>query len=138
MIVRIDVLAIALELRRVVVAEVLGGYQGQAALGRWWLPSGLLGDGQQPGERATAILAEQLGLALEAPVLVGSRAALVAGQQQLGLVVAGAVSGGEPAPRHPASGFAARTLAELPDQCGFWHRDELALLVARYERLRAP
>ena len=36
-----------------------------------------------------------------------------------------------------ASGFAARTLAELPDQVGFWHRDDVAVLAARYERLRA-
>ena len=27
--------------------------------------------------------------------------------------------------------------AELPDQVGFWHRDDVAVLVARYERLRA-
>jgi hypothetical protein len=51
------------------------------------------------------------------------------------VVVAGA-AGGEPAPRPPASGFAARTLAELPDQVGFWHRDDVAVLAARYERLR--
>jgi hypothetical protein len=61
----------------------------------------------------------------------------VGGQHHLALVFAGAVAGGEPAPAAPASGFAARTLAELPDQTGFWHRDEIALLVARYERLRA-
>jgi ADP-ribose pyrophosphatase YjhB (NUDIX family) len=137
MIVRIDVLAIVLEARRVLVAEVVGGYHGQAGLGRWWLPSGVLADGEQPGERAAAILKELLGLELEGAVVVGTRATVVGGQHHLALVVAGAVGGGEPDPRPPASGFAARTLAELPDQAGFWHRDELALLVARYERLRA-
>jgi hypothetical protein len=50
--------------------------------------------------------------------------------------MAGAVSG-EPDPRPPVSGFAARLLAELPDQVGFYHRDEIALLASRYERLRA-
>ena len=137
MIVRIDVLALILEARRVVVAEVIGGYHGQAALGRWWLPSAVLADGEQPGEKAAAILREQLGLDLEDVVVVGTRATVVGGQHHLALVVAGAVSGGEPAPRAPASGFAARTLAELPDQVGFWHRDEIALLAARYEKLRA-
>lgn len=138
MIVRIDVLAIALELRRVVVAEVVGGFHGQAALGRWWLPSAPLADGEQPGEKAATILRQQLGLELGDAVVVGTRATVVGGQHHLALVVAGAVAGGEPDPHHPASGFAARTLEELPDQVGFWHRDELALLVARYERLRAP
>ena len=138
MVVRIDVLAIVLELRRVVVAEVIGGFHGQAALGRWWLPSGLLADGEQPGEAAAAILRRQLGLTLEDAVVVGTRATVVGGQHHLALVVAGAVTGGEPQPSDPATGFAARKLEELPDQTGFWHRDELALLVARYERLRAP
>jgi hypothetical protein len=46
------------------------------------------------------------------------------------------VVGEAPEPRPPVSGFAARTLAELPDQVGFWHRDDVAVLVARYERLR--
>ncbi len=138
MIVRIDVLPIILELRRVVVAEVIGGYHGQAALGRWWLPSGLLADGEQPAERAAAILHQQLGLALEGAVVVGTRAMVVGGQHHLALVVAGAVTGGEPAPHDPVSGYAARKLEELPDQTGFWHRDQLATLVARYERLRAP
>lgn len=135
MLVRIDALPIALELRRVVVAEVVGGFHGQAQLGRWWLPSGLLGEGEQPGAAAARIVKAQLGLELEAPVVVGSRQAKVADDWHLGLVVAGAV-GGEPALGPPASGFAARTLAELPDQVGFWHRDDLAVLVARYERLR--
>ena len=137
MIVRIDVLALLLEARRVVVAEVIGGYHGQAALGRWWLPSGVLGDGEQPGEKAIALLKAQLGLDLEDAVVVGARAAVVGGQHHLALVVAGAVSGGEPEPRPPVSGFAARPLGELPDQTGFWHRDEIALLAARYEKLRA-
>lgn len=136
MIVRVDVLPIALELRRVIVAEVVGGYHGQAQLGRWWLPSGVLGEGEAPGEKAAAILKAQLGLDLEGVVVVGTRASVVAGEHHLALVMAGAVAGGEPDPRAPASGFGARTLAELPDQCGFWHRDEIALLVSRYERLR--
>ena len=137
MIVRVDVLAVALELRRVVLAEVIGGFHGQAQLGRWWLPSGLLGEGEQPGEAAARIASAQLGLALEGLVVVGVRNAPVGPERHLGLVVAGAVSGGDPAPGPPVSGFAARTLAELPDQVGFWHRDDLAVLVARYERLRA-
>ena len=136
MIVRVDVIPVVLEARRVVVAEVIGGWHGQAALGRWWLPSGVLADGEQPGERACAIVKAQLGLELDGVVVVGSRAAAVGGEPHLALVYAGAVAGGEPAPAGPASGFAARTLAELPDQVGFWHRDEIALLVARYERLR--
>ena len=74
--------------------------------------------------------------ALEGVVIVGTRQARVADAWHLALVVAGAVSG-EPAPRHPVSGFAARTLGELPDQLGFWHRDDVAVLVSRYERLRA-
>lgn len=136
MIVRIDVLPILLEARRVLVAEVVGGYFGQAALGRWWLPCGLLGEGEQPGERAARILAEQLGLGLDGAVVVGSRPAQVGGAWQLGLVVAGAV-GGEPSPWPPVSGFSLRPIAELPDQVGFYHRDEIELLVSRYERLRA-
>jgi ADP-ribose pyrophosphatase YjhB (NUDIX family) len=134
-IVRIDVLPIALELRRVVVAEVIGGYHGQAQLGRWWLPSGSLTEGEQPGDAAIRIVKEQLGLDLEGAVIVGTRQAKVGDAWHLALVVAGAVSG-EPGPRHPVSGFAARTLAELPDQLGFWHRDDVAVLVSRYERLR--
>jgi len=136
-IVRIDVIPVVLEARRVVVAEVIGGWHGQAALGRWWLPSGVLEEGQQPGERAAALVKAQLGLDLDGVVVVGSRAAVVGGQHHLALVYAGAVAGGEPAPGPGVSGFAARTLAELPDQTGFWHRDEIALLVSRYERLRA-
>lgn len=137
MIVRIDVLPLVLEARRVLVAEVIGGYHGQAGFGRWWLPSGLLGESEQPGEAAARILRTQLGLALEAPVIVGARAADVGPDHHLALVLAGAVSGGEPAPAAPVSGYAARTLAELPDQVGFWHRDDVAVLAARYERLRA-
>jgi ADP-ribose pyrophosphatase YjhB (NUDIX family) len=135
-IVRIDVVPIVLEARRVVVAEVIGGYHRQAQLGRWWLPSGPLRDGEQPGEAAIRIVKEQLGLDLEGVVVVGTRQAKVGDELHLALAMAGAV-GGEPAPRHPVSGFAARTLAELPDQIGFWHRDDVAVLVARYERLRA-
>jgi ADP-ribose pyrophosphatase YjhB (NUDIX family) len=135
-IVRIDALPLVLEARRVVVAEVIGGYHGQAQLGRWWLPSGLLGEGEQPGDAAIRIVKEQIGLDLDGAVVVGTRQARVGDAWHLALVVAGA-AGGEPAPHHPVSGFAARTLAELPDQVGFWHRDEIALLAARYERLRA-
>ncbi len=139
MIVRVDALPLVLAAReapRVVVAEVIGGYHGQAHLGRWWLPSGSLGQGEQPGDAAIRIVKEQLGLDLDSAVVVGARQAAIGGSWQLALVVAGA-AGGEPAPRHPVSGFAARTLAELPDQLGFWHRDDVAVLVARYERLRA-
>jgi len=135
-IVRLDVIPVVLEARRVVVAEVIGGFHGQAALGRWWLPSGVLADGEQPGEKAAAIVRAQLGLELDGVVVVGSRAALVGGEHHLALVYAGAVAGGEPAPGPGVSGFAARTLAELPDQTGFWHRDEIAILLSRYERLR--
>ncbi len=137
MIVRVDVVPVVLEARRVIVAEVIGGYQGQAQLGRWWLPSGPLREGEQPGEAAARVVREQLGLALEDAVVVGTRQAKVGDAWHLALVVAGATSGDAPAPVPPVSGFAARTLAELPDQVGFWHRDEVALLVARYERLRA-
>jgi len=42
------VLGILLEARRYLVAEVLGGFFGQAALGRWWLPCATLGDGEAP------------------------------------------------------------------------------------------
>jgi ADP-ribose pyrophosphatase YjhB (NUDIX family) len=137
LLVRVDVVPIALELRRVIVAEVVGGYHGQAQLGRWWLPSGTLADGEQPGEAAARILRDQLGLGLEGAVIVGTRQARVGDAWHLALAVAGAVSGDAPDPRPPVSGFAARTLAELPDQVGFWHRDDVAVLVARYERLRA-
>jgi ADP-ribose pyrophosphatase YjhB (NUDIX family) len=135
-IVRVDVLPLVLEARRVVVAEVIGGYHGQAQLGRWWLPSGLLGEGEQPAAAAARVLRDQLALSLEDAVVVGTRQARVGDAWHLALVVAGAVSGDAPAPAAPVSGFAARTFAELPDQVGFWHRDEVALLVARYERLR--
>ncbi len=134
--VRIDVVPIVLELRRVIVAEVIGGYHGQAQLGRWWLPSGLLGDAEQPGEAASRIVKSQLGLDLHGVVIVGARSADVGPERHLALVVAGAVSGAEPALGPPVSGYAARTLAELPDQVGFWHRDDVAALVARYEKLR--
>jgi hypothetical protein len=77
----------------------------------------------------------QLGLELEGIVVVGTRAEKVGEADHLALVLAGAVSG-EPAPGHPVSGFAARTIAELPDQTGFYHRDVIEVLVARYERLR--
>jgi ADP-ribose pyrophosphatase YjhB (NUDIX family) len=135
-IVRVDVLPLVLEARRVVVAEVIGGFHGQARLGRWWLPSAPLAEGEQPGDAGVRIVKDLLGLDLEGAVVVGTRQARVGDEWHLALVVAGAV-GGEPAPRHPVSGFAARTLAELPEQVGFWHRDDLAVLVARYERLRA-
>jgi ADP-ribose pyrophosphatase YjhB (NUDIX family) len=135
-IVRVDALPLVLEARRVLVAEVIGGYHGQAQLGRWWLPSGLLAEGEQPGEAAIRIVKAQLGLALEDAVVVGTRQAKVGEAWHLALVVAGAASG-EPDPHHPVSGFAARTLGELPDQVGFWHRDDVAVLAARYEKLRA-
>jgi ADP-ribose pyrophosphatase YjhB (NUDIX family) len=136
MIVRVDVVPIVLELRRVIVAEVIGGFHGQAQLGRWWLPSDLLRDGEQPGEAASRIVRAQLGLQLEGAVIVGARAADVGKEQHLALVIAGAISGGEPSLGPQVSGFAARTLGELPDQVGFWHRDDVAVLVARYEKLR--
>lgn len=136
MIVRIDVVPIVLEMRRVIVAEVIGGYHGQAQLGRWWLPSGTLDEAEQPGDAAARIMKAQLGLELEGTVVVGTRAATVGAERHLAIVMAGAVTGGDPALGPPASGFAARTLPELPDQVGFWHRDEVALLVARYEKLR--
>ncbi len=136
MIVRVDVLPLVLEARRVIVAEVIGGYHGQAQLGRWWLPSGVLAEGEQPGEKAVELVKAQLGLDLTGAVVVGTRAERVAEAHHLALVFAGAV-GGEPAPRHPVSGFAARTLAELPDQVGFYHREVIEVLAARYERLRA-
>jgi ADP-ribose pyrophosphatase YjhB (NUDIX family) len=136
-IVRVDVLPLVLAARRVIVAEVIGGFHGQAQLGRWWLPSGVLGEGEQPGEAAARVLRDQLGLALEGAVIVGARQARVGELPHLGLVMAGDVAGDAPEPRPPVSGFAARTLAELPDQVGFWHREDLAVLVARYERLRA-
>jgi ADP-ribose pyrophosphatase YjhB (NUDIX family) len=135
-IVRVDVVPIVLEQRRVIVAEVIGGYHGQARLGRWWLPSGPIGEGEQPADAAARILGEQLGLGLEDAVVVGARQARVGDAWHLALLVAGAVTGDSPAPRHPVSGFAARTIAELPDQVGFWHRDDVAVLVARHERLR--
>ncbi len=136
MIVRVDVLPLLLEARRVLVAEVIGGFLRQAALGRWWLPCDLLGEGEQPAEAARRVLRSQLGLDLGGVLLVGSRQHPVGGASHLALVVAGEASG-EPDPRPPLSGFAARPLAELPDQVGFYHRDEIALLVSRYERLRA-
>jgi ADP-ribose pyrophosphatase YjhB (NUDIX family) len=134
--VRIDVVPIVLEMRRVIVAEIIGGYHGQAQLGRWWLPSGMLEEGEQPGDAARRIVRTQLGLELEGVVVVGVRAAPVGDERHLALVLAGAVTGGEPALGPSVSGFAARTLAELPDQVGFWHRDDVAVLVARYEKLR--
>lgn len=136
MIVRIDVLPLVLEARRVIVAEVIGGYHGQAQLGRWWLPSGVLADGVQPADAAVELVKAQLGLDLEGVVVVGTRAERVGDEDHLALVLAGA-AGGTPAPHHPVSGFAARTLSELPDQVGFYHRDVIAVLAARYERLRA-
>jgi ADP-ribose pyrophosphatase YjhB (NUDIX family) len=136
-IVRVDVVPLVLEMRRVIVAEVIGGYHGQAQLGRWWLPSGVLAGGEQPGEAAVRILGEQLGLGLDGVVIVGARQSRIGETWHLALVMAGEVTGDAPQPRPPVSGFAARTLAELPDQVGFWHRDDVAVLVARYERLRA-
>ena len=135
MIVRVDVLPLLLEARRVLVAEVIGGLFGQAAPGRWWLPAALLGEGEQPAEAARRAVRAQLGLDLDGVLVVGTRRHPVGGADHLALAMAGAVSG-EPDPRPPVSGFAARLLAELPDQVGFYHRDEIALLASRYERLR--
>jgi hypothetical protein len=136
MIVRVDVVPIVLEARRVVVAEVIGGFHGQAQLGRFWLPSGVLGPGEQPGEKAAAIVKAQLGLELEGVVVVGTRAERVGDADHLALAFAGAVAGGEPEPGAPVSGYSARTIGELPDQVGFYHREVIEVLVARYERLR--
>ena len=135
MIVRVDVLPLLLEARRVLVAEVVGGFFGQAALGRFWLPCDLLREGEQPAEAARRAVRGQLGLDLDGVLVVGSRQHPVGGAAHLALVMAGTVSG-EPDPRPPVSGFAARLLGELPDQVGFHHRDEIALLASRYERLR--
>ncbi|HEU4384821.1 MAG TPA: NUDIX domain-containing protein [Anaeromyxobacteraceae bacterium] len=135
MIVRVDVLPLLLEARRVLVAEVVGGFFGQAALGRFWLPCGPLQEGEQPAEAARRLVRAQLGLDLEGVLVVGTRQHPVGGAPHLALVMAGAVSG-EPEPGPPVSGFAARLLGELPDQVGFYHRDEIALLASRYERLR--
>jgi ADP-ribose pyrophosphatase YjhB (NUDIX family) len=135
-IVRVDALGILLEARRLLVAEVLGGFFGQAALGRWWLPCAALGDGESPSDVAVRAIKEQLGLDLEDAVLVGARPQQVGDTWHLGLVVAGAL-GGEPAPAPPVTGFSLRPMGELPDQVGLWHRDDLAVLAARYERLRA-
>ncbi len=137
MIVRVDALGLLLEARRLLVAEVLGGFFGQAALGRWWLPCVVLADGEAPGDAAMRAVKEQVGLDLSDAVVVGARPQQVGGAWHLGLVVAGAVSG-EPAPAPPVTGFSLRTLADVPDQVGPWHRDDLAVLAARYERLRAP
>ena len=135
MIVRIDVIPVVPSLHRVIVAEVVGGFHGQAALGRWWFPSGVLAENERPYDRAAEIVRAQLGLDLHGLVVVGTRAAKVGDEWHLALAFAGAVTGGEPEPRSPVSGFAARTLAELPDQVGFYHRDDVGVLVARYERL---
>jgi len=135
-IVRVDALGILLEARRVLVAEVLGGFFGQAALGRWWLPCATLADGEAPAEVAARAVKEQIGLELEGAVVVGARPQRVGEAWHLGLVVAGALSG-EPAPSPPVTGFSLRPLGELPDQVGLWHRGDLAVLAARYERLRA-
>ena len=135
MIVRVDALGLLLEARRALVAEVLGGFFGQAALGRWWLPCAVLADGEAPGDAAVRSVKEQVGLDLEDAVVVGARPQQVGADWHLGLVVAGAL-GGEPDPRPPVSGYSLRTLAELPDHVGLWQRDDLAVLAARYERLR--
>ncbi len=136
MIVRVDALGILLEARRLLVAEVLGGFFGQAALGRWWLPCAALGDGESPSEVAARAVKEQVGLDFDDAVLVGARPQRVGDAWHLGLVVAGAL-GGEPVPAPPVTGFSLRPMGELPDQVGLWHRDDLAVLAARYERLRA-
>ncbi len=144
MIVRVDALGLLLSapgveprtLVRTLVAEVLGGFFGQAGLGRWWLPCALLEDGEAPGDGAERAVKHQLGLSLEGAVIVGARQQQVGNAWHLGLVVAGTLSG-EPAPVPPVTGFSLRLPDELPDQIGFWHRDDLAVLAARYERLRA-
>ncbi|BDG10811.1 NUDIX domain-containing protein [Anaeromyxobacter paludicola] len=136
MVIRVDVLPLLLEARRVFVAEVMGGFFGQAQLGRWWLPCDLLREGEQPREAAARVLAGQLGLELEDVQVVGTRQHQVGPDWHLALVLAGAVSGGEPEPHPPLSGYSARPVGELPDQTGFYHRDEIALLASRYEKLR--
>ena len=140
MIVRVDALGIwddpASGAPRVLVAEVLGGLFGLASLGRWWLPSAILGDGDAPAEAAARAVQTQLGLALEGAVIVGARPQQVGEAWHLGLVVAGAVGGGPPAPAPPVTGFSLRLASEMPDQVGLWHRDDLAVLAARYDRLR--
>ncbi len=137
MIVRVDALGLLLaaEPRRVLVAEVLGGFFGQASLGRWWLPCAELGDGEPPAEAAVRAVKSQVGLDLGDMVVVGARPQQMGGAWHLGLVVAGALSG-EPDPTPPVTGFALKPLAELPEQLGPWHRDDLTVLLARYERLR--
>jgi hypothetical protein len=135
-IVRVDALGLLLEARRALVAEVPGGFFGLAALGRWWLPSVALADGEAPAEVAARAVKALVGLELSDAVVVGARPQQVGAAWHLGLVVAGAL-GGEPDPRPPATGYSLRTLGELPDQVGPWHRDDLAVLAARYERLRA-
>ena len=138
MIVRVDALGLLLaaEPRRVLAAEVLGGFFGQAALGRWWLPCVELADGEAPAEAAVRAVKSQVGLDLTDAVLVGSRPQQLGAVWHLGLVVAGALSGA-PDPTPPVTGFALKPLIELPEQLGPWHRDDLTVLIARYERLCA-
>jgi hypothetical protein len=137
-IVRVDALGLLLaaEPRRVLAAEVLGGFFGQAALGRFWLPCAELADGVAPAEAAARVVKAQVGLDLSDAVLVGARPQQLGSAWHLGLVVAGALSG-TPDPSPPVTGFALKPLLELPEQIGPWHRDDLTVLIARYERLRA-
>jgi ADP-ribose pyrophosphatase YjhB (NUDIX family) len=131
-VIRVD--ALGLVDGKVLAAEVIGGYYGQKALGRWWLPCAELRPGEQPAECAARAVKEQLGLTLAETVVVGTRQHEVAGAWQLALVVAGTLSG-EPNTTMPVSGFAVKPLAEHADNLGFWHRDEVAILVERYRRL---
>jgi ADP-ribose pyrophosphatase YjhB (NUDIX family) len=132
-VIRVDVLPIVPP-EAVLVAEVIGGFFGQAQLGRYWLPCTELADGEQPEAAARRALAEQLGLTLEAPRLVGARRERVAGREHLALAVAG-VAAGQPELKAPLSGFSARAPAALPDQLGFYHRDDIAILRARHRAL---
>jgi len=102
MIVRVDALGILLEAQRVLALEVLGGFFGQASLGRWWLPCAALSEGESPSELAMRTVEVQVGLKLADPVVVGARPQKVGNDWHLGLVIAGAL-GGTPGPLTRAS-----------------------------------
>ncbi|HTP29762.1 MAG TPA: hypothetical protein VMK12_29380, partial [Anaeromyxobacteraceae bacterium] len=102
----------------------------------WWLPCAALSEGESPSELAMRTVEVQVGLKLADPVVVGARPQKVGNDWHLGLVIAGAL-GGTPGPlTPPVTGFSLRPMEMLPDQVGLWHRDDLALLAARYHRLR--
>ncbi len=137
MIVRVDALGLLLgtEPPRVLAAEVLGGFYGQAALGRWWLPCTALADGEAPADGAARAVKTQVGLELGEAGVGGARPQQLGADWHLGLVVAGALSG-DPDPTPPVTGFALKPLEELPEQIGPWHREDLTVLIERYLRLR--